>query len=73
MVELPPVEESPLAALCGSLTAYAGTPLEQAATLQLLLERQGATLQLAAAEARLWLPLAPAPAAVAGVVGREAQ
>lgn len=57
-LELPPLEESPLAALCGSLTAYAGTVLERAAALQLLLERQGAALELGAAEARLWLPLA---------------
>ncbi len=58
-LELPPFEDSPLAALCGSLTAYAGTALAELAVLQLLLERQGAALQLEAAEARLWLPLAP--------------
>ena len=68
-IELPPFEDSPLAALCGSLTAYAGTALERAAALQLLFERHGAALHLEAAAAQLWLPLAQsaegAPAAAA--------
>jgi hypothetical protein len=55
---LPLPDGSPLLAVVASLTDYAGTPLEGLASLQLQLERQGATLAVEDGAVRVWLPLA---------------
>ena len=54
----PRCEGPPLAVLFGSLTTYAGSPVESLAALQAQLERQGGAITLAGQRAQVRLPLA---------------
>ena len=56
----PQCDGSPLEALLQSLTTYAGTAVEELAALQAQLERQGGTVTVDDAGARVRLPLAAA-------------
>lgn len=53
---LPPLEQSPLSVLAGSLHAHAGGIVERLAVAQVLLERQGGALAGIEQGIRLWLP-----------------
>lgn len=50
----------PLLALCASLQQHAGTPVEDLAVGQLVIERLGGALEVDAARVRVWLPRANA-------------
>jgi hypothetical protein len=57
------VEGSPLLALAGSLSMYAGTVVEALAVAELLLHRMEASLTTSSGEVTVWLPLSPGTAA----------
>lgn len=56
-VELPALEGSPLAELTGSLHTHAGTIVEDLASIQVQLARQGVPMEVLGGVVRLWLPL----------------
>jgi signal transduction histidine kinase len=57
-VELPVLERSPLLELASSLQTYAGTVVEELASLQVQLGRQSGMLEVANGAIRVWLPVA---------------
>ena len=59
----PELRGSPLAGLLDSLKAYAGTPVEGLAAIELQAQRQGGSLAVSDRRARLRLPLADASSA----------
>jgi signal transduction histidine kinase len=57
-VELPPLERSPLLELSSSLHTYAGTVVEDLASLQVQLGRQSGVLEVTDGAVCVWLPIA---------------